>query len=131
MNIVEAIKEKSKSLKREITALYYSYQSPKVPLLTKVIILITIAYALSPIDLIPDFIPVIGYLDDLIIIPALITLSIKLIPKEILDESRAKALQEPLHLKKNWGFAVFFILIWIVLITAIVLAILRFIKKSD
>ncbi len=116
MKFIEIMKGKASSLKKEITALYYAYQNPKVKLLPKLIIIFTIGYALSPIDLIPDFIPVLGYLDDLIIIPALITLSIKLIPTEIMDESREKAIREPLQLKKNWFFALIFIAIWIMLI---------------
>ena len=119
------MKEKAKKLKNEITAIYYAYQNPNVKQLPKIIIFITVGYALSPIDLIPDFIPVLGYLDDLIILPALITLSIKLIPNDIMDTARQKALQEPIQLKKNWFFAFIFILIWITLITVIVLSIVR------
>ena len=120
MKIIEKIRQKAKSLKTEIAAIYYAYQNPKVKLLPKIIILFTVGYALSPIDLIPDFIPILGYLDDLIIIPALIALSIKLIPKEIMDESRNKARKEPLTLRKNWFFASLFIIIWIILAGAIV-----------
>ncbi|MBN1472659.1 MAG: DUF1232 domain-containing protein [Syntrophaceae bacterium] len=125
MKIIDKMKEKAKNLKKEITAINYAYQNPEVKLLPRIIIIFTIGYALSPIDLIPDFIPILGYLDDLIIIPALITLSIKLIPKEIMDESREKALKEPLKLKKNWFFALLFIFIWVTLLTVIVLAIIR------
>jgi len=124
VKIIGKMKEKAKKLEGEITAIYYAYQNPKVKLLPKIIIIFTVGYTLSPIDLIPDFIPILGYLDDLIIIPALIALSIKLIPKHIMDESRKKALNEPLQLKKNWIFALFFILIWITLITVIVLSII-------
>ncbi|MGD1830479.1 MAG: YkvA family protein [Spirochaetaceae bacterium] len=93
----------------------------------KLLILFTLAYALSPIDLIPDFILVLGLLDDLIILPTLITLSIKSIPKDLLEESKKKAFLEPVSLKKNWFFAVLFILIWIILITALVLSIVKYI----
>lgn len=125
MKIIEKMKEKVKTLKKEITALYYAYQNPKLKLLPKIIIIFTLGYALSPIDLIPDFIPILGYLDDLLILPALITLSIKLIPNEILDESREMALKEPLKLKENWGGAFIFISIWIFLVTVIVISIVR------
>ena len=120
-----------KNLKREITAIYYAYQNPGVKRLPKIIILITIGYTLSPVDLIPDFIPVFGYLDDLIIIPALLALSIKLIPKEIMSEARKRAEEEPVKLKKNWFFASFFILIWIVLLTVIISGIIRFFSGSE
>ncbi len=129
MKILEKMKTKVKILKKEITALYYAYQNPGLKLLPKIIIILTLAYALSPIDLIPDFIPVLGYLDDLIIIPALITLSIKLIPDEIMDESREKAFKEPLKLKKNWFTAFIFIIIWILLITLIISAVIRLSAK--
>lgn len=125
MIIIGKLKQKAKKLKNEITVIYYAYQNPNVKLFPKIIIGITVGYALSPIDLIPDFIPVLGYLDDLIILPALITLSIRLISKDIMDEARQKALQNPVKLKENWLFASLFILIWIILITVIVLSIVR------
>jgi uncharacterized membrane protein YkvA (DUF1232 family) len=126
MNKINWLKNKADILKKEITAVYYAYQNPKIKLLPKIIIIFTIAYALSPIDLIPDFIPVLGYLDDIIIIPALISLSIKLIPKEIMEESRKKAEIEPVKLKKNWFFAVIFIVIWISVLAFIINAVKHF-----
>jgi uncharacterized membrane protein YkvA (DUF1232 family) len=126
VKIIENLKAKVKSLKKEITALYYVYQNPKVTFLPKLIIIFALGYALSPIDLIPDFIPILGYLDDLLIVPALISLSIKLIPKEIMEEARQKAENEPLRLKNNWIFALIFILIWIALLTFIILTIVDF-----
>jgi uncharacterized membrane protein YkvA (DUF1232 family) len=125
MKIIEKIKSKAKNLKKEITVIYYAYQNPETGLLPKVIILFTLGYALSPIDLIPDFIPVLGYLDDLIIVPALIALSIKLIPQKIMDEAREKALKEPLRLKDNWLFAILFILLWIMLVLIIIVSICK------
>jgi len=125
MNLINIMKEKAKKLKNEIPSIYYAYQDPNLKILPKAIIIITIGYALSPIDLIPDFIPVLGYLDDLVIIPALITLSIKLIPDDIMVKARQKALTEPIQLKKNWFFALLFILIWSILITVIVLSIAK------
>ncbi|HEQ72335.1 MAG TPA: DUF1232 domain-containing protein, partial [Spirochaetia bacterium] len=62
----------ARKLEKEIFTIYYAYRNPKTRLLPKLIILITLGYALSPVDLIPDFIPILGYLDDLILIPALI-----------------------------------------------------------
>ena len=112
-------------LQKELTALYYAYQHPELKPLPKLIILCALGYALSPIDLIPDFIPVIGYLDDLIIIPALVGLSIKLIPEEILIQSREQAINHPIKLKKNWFFAAVFISIWVVLLAVIVASVLK------
>ena len=100
--------------------IYYAYKNPETGLLPKILIMITLAYALSPIDLIPDFIPVLGLLDDFIIIPALIVLSIKLIPRKIMDESRIKAEKEPINLKKNPIFAIIFVSLWLSLIIFII-----------
>jgi uncharacterized membrane protein YkvA (DUF1232 family) len=119
---------KAKKLKKEILTIYYAYKNPEINLLPKIIIIITLAYALSPIDLIPDFIPIIGYLDDLIIIPALISLSLSLIPKIIIEEARKEAENKPLNLKKNWFFAIVFILIWITFFVVIIFSIIKLIK---
>ena len=124
MRLLEKLKAKSTCLKHEITALYYACQHPNVGRLPKILIVFTVRYALSPIDLIPDCIPVLGYVDDLLILPALITLSIKSIPQDLLKEARNKAEQEPVQLKKNWLFAVLFIAIWVLLLTAIISAII-------
>jgi len=120
LKLLEKLKIKAKNLKTEIIVLYYAYRHPRMPVLPKIIILFTVGYALSPIDLIPDFIPILGYLDDLLILPVLITLSIKLIPHEIMEESRKKAENKPFQLKKNWFFAIVFVLIWITVLMSIV-----------
>ncbi len=129
MKILEVLKTRAKIIKKDITVIYYAYRHPELSILPKILIIFTIGYALSPIDLIPDFIPVLGYLDDLIILPILITLSIKLIPQEIMTESRIKAENEPLKLKNNWLFGILFILIWIVLLTVIFKSVIKFFIK--
>lgn len=129
MKRLKYLKEKARKIKSDITTLFYAYKNPKTKLLPKIIIFITLGYALSPVDLIPDFIPVLGYLDDLLIIPSLIALSIKLIPKDIMDESKEKALKEPVRLKDNWLFGLIFILVWILLLTFIVIKILKLFSK--
>jgi uncharacterized membrane protein YkvA (DUF1232 family) len=129
MKILETLKAKAKTLKKEIIVIYYAYQHPELSILPKILIIFTLGYALSPIDLIPDFIPILGYLDDLIILPVLITISIKLIPVEIINESRIKAEKEPLKFKKNWFFGIIFILIWIVFLAVIFKSIIKFFIK--
>lgn len=107
------LKERAKQAKQKIAQLYIATKSKKTPWYAKALGSLTIAYALSPIDLIPDFIPIIGYLDDLIILPILVYITIKLIPKDIWNsfEEESKTLWE--HGKpKKWGFAVFVIIIW-------------------
>lgn len=100
-------------LMRELSALHYAYRDPGTGMLPKIIILLALGYALSPIDLIPDFIPLLGYIDDLVIIPALISLSIRLIPADVMHEARIKAEKEPVPFKRNFIFAAIIIAIWI------------------
>ncbi len=88
---IKSWKEKTERLKTEVYALYLAYKDPRVPFYAKVFVAAVVGYALSPIDLIPDFIPVLGYLDDLIIISVGISISIRMIPKEVLEECREKA----------------------------------------
>jgi len=114
---IESWKAKAKQLKTEIVALYLASKHPGTPWYAKVLAALIIGYALSPIDLIPDFIPVAGYLDDLIIIPAGIALLIKMIPRDVLEECRAKAQSDLLSNKsKNWVAAVIIVLIWLLAI---------------
>ena len=89
--VFKNIKARAELLTRDIIALYLAYKDPRVPLHAKICALCVVAYALSPIDLIPDFIPVIGYLDDLLLVPLGIWISIRLIPAPILAECRSKA----------------------------------------
>lgn len=108
------LKDKAKRLKNEIVTISIAIRDRRTPLMAKIIIGLTISYALSPIDFIPDFIPVIGYLDDLIILPLLIVLSIKLIPEKVLIECREQA-KENNRINKKLGIfsAAIIILIWI------------------
>jgi len=84
-------KQKARALKVQAYALYFAYRDPRVAWYKKAFIALVVAYTFSPIDLIPDFIPVLGYLDDLVIVPLGVYLSIKMIPPAVMDESRAKA----------------------------------------
>ncbi|MCC8978379.1 YkvA family protein [Bradyrhizobium acaciae] len=93
-----SIKAWARNLKRDSVALYLASRDPGVPWYAKAVAIAVAAYALSPIDLIPDFIPVVGYLDDLILVPLGIWLAISLVPDEVMAECRAKAgavLQRP------------------------------------
>ncbi len=112
-----SLKEKAKALKIELPTLFLALKDKDTPLLAKVLAFIVIAYALSPIDLIPDFIPVLGYLDDVILLPFLIAITIKLIPDDIYQKNRilAQNLWENGKPKK-WYFAIPIVLIWIILL---------------
>lgn len=89
--MIDKWKRKAKNLKREVYALYLAYQDRRVPWYAKAFSALVAGYAFSPIDLIPDFIPVLGYLDDLVLIPLGVTLAIRMIPPEVMKECRVKA----------------------------------------
>ena len=89
--MLEKLKRWAKSIKRDVHALYLAARDPRMPFLAKVVALLVAAYALSPIDLIPDFIPVIGYVDDLVIVPLGILLAVRLLPPPLLAEHRLAA----------------------------------------
>lgn len=91
MNAIERWKRRVGQLKRETYAIYLAYRDPRVPWYAKVLIAFVVVHTLSPVDLIPDFIPVLGYLDDLIIAPLGIVLALKMIPEDVMDESRRRA----------------------------------------
>ncbi len=124
------IKQKVKIIKRDIGALYLAYKRPDVPFYAKLVSVLVVGYALSPIDLIPDFIPVLGYLDDLILIPIGIAFTIRLIPEEIMEECRKEA--ENVFTDgtpKNWVAGGIIISIWIIIVSYILYSFLR-LKKS-
>lgn len=89
--LFQQLRQWASEIKRDVHAIYLAARDPRVPWPAKVVSICVAAYALSPIDLIPDFIPVIGYLDDLIIVPVGIMLVVWMIPREIMAEHRAAA----------------------------------------
>ncbi|MBI9009205.1 MAG: DUF1232 domain-containing protein [Tenericutes bacterium] len=115
------IKERIKQIKIKTTQVYIALISKETPWPAKIVAGLIIGYALSPIDLIPDFIPILGYLDDLIILPILIYICIHLIPKSIWEsyEPRAQKIWEN-GAPTKWYFAIPIILIWSLLITWII-----------
>ena len=92
MTLVQTLKARARELKRETYVLYLAVKDPRTPWYAKAVAGAVVAYALSPIDLIPDFIPVIGYLDDLIVVPLGIALALKLIPATVMADCRTQAL---------------------------------------
>lgn len=105
-------KETVRKLKEDIYTLYLASGDPQLPFMAKVVMVITVAYAFSPIDLIPDFIPIIGYLDDLLILPLGIWLSIKLIPEPVLHHYRQLAKEKLVQRKPNYIMAAVIVIIW-------------------
>jgi uncharacterized membrane protein YkvA (DUF1232 family) len=92
--MLQHLKQQARRLKAELYALYLAYKDPRVPWYARVVAACVVGYAFSPIDLIPDFVPVLGYLDDLILVPLGIVLAIRLIPPDILGECRLRAQEE-------------------------------------
>ena len=92
--------------------LYYATRDPELGCFPKVVAAAALAYALSPLDLIPDFIPVLGLVDDLLIVPGLIVLAVWLMPPAVWEHARTRAEEEPLRLRDNWGAVLFVFVIW-------------------
>ena len=108
------IKDIAKKLKLDIPTIYIALKKKETPVIAKVFAMVTIVYALSPIDLVPDFIPIIGFLDDFILLPILIAITIKFIPKDILSQCRVESENiwdngNP----KRWYYSIPIILIWV------------------
>ena len=118
------LKERAKKLKTDIPAIFLALKNKETPIAAKLVAAVTVAYALSPIDLIPDFIPVLGYLDDVILLPALVALTVRLIPKETMEKNRKLA--EGLWKNgkpKKWYYAIPIVLLWMFVIWLIVKAV--------
>ncbi len=117
------LRERASALKRETYALYLALRDPRVPWYAKLIGAIVVGYALSPIDLIPDFIPILGLLDDLVIVPAGIALVRRLVPPEVMAECRERAAVELAGKKlRNRLAAVFVVAVWVALAYLVVRA---------
>lgn len=119
------LKERAKKLKTDIPAVFLALKDKRTPWYAKIFAAIVVLYALSPVDLVPDFIPVLGYLDDVIVLPALIALTVKLIPKEVFSECRDRSAGMWENGKpKKWYYAIPVVLIWGIVIALIVFAII-------
>ncbi|WP_241697815.1 YkvA family protein [Mariprofundus sp. NF] len=116
LTITKRLRQWAATLKTNLQALYLCSRHPQTPWLATAIAIVVVAYALSPIDLIPDFIPVIGYLDDLLLVPAGIWLAIHLIPDPIWQLCREEALRHPMQLPKNRRAAIAVIICWLLLL---------------
>ncbi|MGH8618881.1 MAG: YkvA family protein [Burkholderiales bacterium] len=93
MGILQTLRARARQLKADTLALWFCLRDPRTPLAAKLVAGIVVAYALSPIDLIPDFIPVLGYLDELILVPAGLWLALKLVPPAVMADNRQRAEQ--------------------------------------
>lgn len=119
MMFLAAIKGWARQIKSDIVAVYFAARNPDTPPLVRLLALAVAAYALSPIDLIPDFIPVLGYLDDLIIVPVGLMIVVRLIPPNILALSRSQA-AAALERPRSAVAAIFFVMVWLLCTAAII-----------
>lgn len=122
MPLFERLKTWARRIKRDSLTLWFAAKHPRTPWYAKALGVFVVAYALSPIDLIPDFIPVLGYLDDVILLPGLIWLAIKLLPADVLHDCRARAdawSKTNAPKPRNWIAAVLIVALWIALSVAL------------
>jgi uncharacterized membrane protein YkvA (DUF1232 family) len=121
MTALSSLKSWARTIKRDIVALWIAARDPRVPWLAKGVAGAVAAYALSPIDLIPDFIPVLGYLDDVIIVPLGIMLAVKLIPVQLIIEFREEAARRELRPTSRTGLT-FVVLMWMIAVAMMIWA---------
>src|SRR6266513_2658902 len=117
MKLLPKLKEQALRLKRELHALWLSYSDPRTPWLARVLIVCIIGYALSPIDLIPDPIPIIGHLDDLILLPLAVALTIRMVPGRVMADCRERARQASFDKPSHWKWigAAFVVILWLLI----------------
>jgi uncharacterized membrane protein YkvA (DUF1232 family) len=129
MNTIERWKQRARQLKIETYVIYLAYKDPRVPWYAKLFIAFVVAHTFSPIDLIPDFIPILGYLDDLVVTPLGIALALKMIPQDVLTECREKA-QAAMGQDKptSWVAAAVIIAIWLLVAALVITVVLRAIR---
>lgn len=119
--MIQRLKNWAAILKRDVMTLWFACRDPRTPWYARVLTMLIVAYALSPIDLIPDFIPVLGYLDELILMPVGIYLVMKLVPAEALADARAKAqswVESRQPKPRNWIAAAVIALVWVLVLWA-------------
>ena len=112
MPVFEHMRQWARTLRRDVLALYLAARDPRVPWYAKAVAACVAVYALSPIDLIPDVIPILGYLDDLVIVPLGIWLAIRLIPPFVLEELRQAAIARYQQRPKSWVGAAIILVLW-------------------
>jgi len=127
--MLNQLKARARELKREAYAIYIAARDPRTPWYVRALVFFVVAHTFSPIDLIPDFIPVIGYLDDLIITPGGIWLAVRLIPPGVMEEARATAAVRDVDRSVGKVGAMIIILVWIVAVIGAVYLFLRFTKR--
>jgi uncharacterized membrane protein YkvA (DUF1232 family) len=127
--VIQRLKDRARALKREAYAIYLAARDPRTPWYAKALVFFVVAHTFSPIDLIPDFIPILGYLDDLIITPGGLWLAVRLIPPEVLAEARVTAAVRDVDSSAGKIGAALIILIWMLVLLGGVYFFLRFTNR--
>ena len=109
---MNSLKNRARLLKRDTLAVWYASRDKRTPWYARLLAVVVAAYALSPLDLIPDFIPILGYLDDLVLIPAGIALTLHLIPPEVMAAARVRA-DHSITKPNPWWMTLLIILVWV------------------
>lgn len=118
--MLDRLKARARALKTEVYAIYLAARDPRTPWYAKALIFFVVAHTFSPIDLIPDFIPILGYLDDLIITPGGIWLAVRLIPPEVLAEARVSAAARGVDRRIGILGAALILLVWIAVAVGVI-----------
>ena len=127
--MLNRLKQRARALKNEAFAVYLAAKDPRTPWYAKALVFFVVAHTFSPIDLIPDFIPILGYLDDLIITPGGLWLAVRMIPPDVLAEARVTAATQGLDKSIGKVGAILIVSLWIIGIIAAVIFILRYTKR--
>ena len=127
--MLDQLKTRARQLKREVHTVAIAARDPRTPWYVKALIFFVVAHTLSPIDLIPDFIPILGYLDDLIITPGGLWLAVRLIPPEVMEEARAVAATGDVDRSLGRLGAVLIVVAWVVTAIVLIYLFLRFTKR--
>ncbi len=127
--MLDQLKSRARALKNEALAVYLAAKDPRTPWYAKALVFFVVAHTFSPIDLIPDFIPVLGYLDDLIITPGGLWLAVRLIPPEVLEDARATVATQGVDGRVGYMGMAIIILMWMVILIGAVYLILHYAKR--
>jgi uncharacterized membrane protein YkvA (DUF1232 family) len=127
--MLDRLRARARALKQEAFAIYLAARDPRTPWYAKALVFFVVAHTFSPIDLIPDFIPILGYLDDLIITPGGLWLAVRLIPPEVLAEARVTAATRSFDRRVGIIGMVLIVLVWILVFVAVIYLVLRYTKR--
>ena len=127
--MLDQLKRRARQLKREVHTVAIAARDPRTPWYVKALIFFVVAHTLSPIDLIPDFIPILGYLDDLLITPGGLWLALRLIPPEVMVDARASVTAHSLDGHTGWVGVVLIVFAWIITAAGLIYLFLRFTKR--